>query len=56
MRCCPWMRSGEGGKGIGQIRAFWEVVTKLGLGDLGLRGGSYTWCNMREGSNALGRD
>lgn len=36
---------GSGGRSVSQVCAFHEVITKLGLGYLGMRGREYTWFN-----------
>lgn len=37
-------------RSLGQIRAFQDVVLKMTLGDIGLEGGEFTWCNISEGN------
>lgn len=40
---------GGSGRTLGNMRAFRELVLKMGLGDIGLARREFMWCNMREG-------
>lgn len=37
----------------GNIRGFMDVINKVGLVDLGMKGGLFTWCHKREGERCM---
>lgn len=42
-----------GSRIVGQMRTFRKILQEVGLEDLGMSGGVFTWYNIREGVHVL---